>query len=347
MKKILFCGGGTAGHVTPNVALIQRLIGRYSLYYLGVGGLERRILRPFIGKGLAYSEFAGVKFRRKISAELFKLPVNFRRAVGSCRAVLSLYKPDLVVSKGGYGGLPVVIAAHGLKIPCVAHESDYSLGLANRLSLPFVEKMFAVFPYAAEKAGKKGVLCAPPLRREVFGNASEVLRKCNFAKKKPVLLVLGGSSGSEKINEALSGSLGYLTENFNVIALTGKNKAVAGKGEGLFQTEFADRIGDYYACADVAVSRAGSNTLSELMANGIPSLLIPLESGSRGEQVKNALSYEKKGCAKILFERDLTPLSLKNQTEKVFLSRNEIKRNIASAVPHDSVMLDYIENRLS
>lgn len=235
MKKILFCGGGTAGHVTPNVALIQRLIGRYSLYYLGVGGLERRILRPFIGKGLAYSEFAGVKFRRKISAELFKLPVNFRRAVGSCRAVLSLYKPDLVVSKGGYGGLPVVIAAHGLKIPCVAHESDYSLGLANRLSLPFVEKMFAVFPYAAEKAGKKGVLCAPPLRREVFGNASEVLGKCNFAKKSQYFSFSAARPARKKSTRLFRVRSDILPKTSTSLLSRGKTKPSQGREKDCFR----------------------------------------------------------------------------------------------------------------
>ncbi len=346
MKKILFCGGGTAGHVTPNIALIEKFSGRFSMCYLGVGGIERTLIKPFAEKGVFYSEFPAVKLKRKLSPELFRLPKRLYLSVKSCEGFLSLYKPDIVVSKGGYGGLPVVIASKKLKIPAIAHESDFSLGLANRLCLPLVEKMFAVFPNAVKQSGKKGVLCAVPLREEVFGNAENALKECRFSRKKPVLLVLGGSLGSERINSALSASLGFLTEKFNVIALTGRNKAVSGRGDGLYQREFAHKIGDFYACADVVLSRAGSNTLSELTANNLPALLVPLESGSRGEQLRNAEFYEKKGCAKVLREKELTPLSLKTEIENLFIHRDEIKRNLGGFIKSDSIMEDYIINRL-
>lgn len=346
MKKILFCGGGSAGHVTPNIALIERLIGSCRIHYLGVGGMERRLIQPFIERGVVYSEYSGVRFERKVSVELCLLPFKLKRAVESCKAALKLIRPDLVVSKGGYGGLPVVIAAHKLKIPAVAHESDYSLGLANRLSLPYVEKMFTVFENAASQAGKKGVKCAPPLRDNIFGNAKNALRVCNFASNKPVLLILGGSLGSETINNAISKSLDELRGIFNVIAVTGRNKAIAAEGEGFYQLDFTDRIGDLYACATVAVARAGSNTISELAANGIPSVLIPLCRGSRGEQIKNAEVYGASGCCEVLTERELTQQSLKDAVMSVYGNREKMKENILHYASRDTVMLDYIKARM-
>jgi len=348
MKKILFCGGGTAGHVMPNLALIERLIGKADIYYLGTGGMEKQLVRPYMAKGVVYGEFSAVKFERKLSPSLVTLPFKLASSVSECKKRLKEIKPDLVVSKGGFGGLPVVIAAHRLKIPAVAHESDFSLGLANKLSLPFVEKMFTVYENAALEGGKKSIVCTPPMRESVLkGNRAKMLEECGFSGKKPVLAVLGGSLGAKRLNETLLKALPLLLDSFDVIAVTGKNKSLDFTAKGFYQTEFCNTMGDLYAMADIALSRSGSNTVSELMANRIPALFVPLSKASRGEQVKNARFHEKNGCCKVLDEDELSPEKVILLLKELLAQKNAFKEQIKRHTKADDIMWNYISERLT
>ncbi|MEG1710626.1 MAG: UDP-N-acetylglucosamine--N-acetylmuramyl-(pentapeptide) pyrophosphoryl-undecaprenol N-acetylglucosamine transferase [Clostridia bacterium] len=348
MKKLLFCGGGTAGHIMPNLALIDEILRNddYKIYYLGTGGMERNLLKPYLSKGVCYYEFKAVKLKRKFSFSTALLPFKLLSAITECKKILSLLRPDLVISKGGYGGLPVVIAAAMLKIKSIAHESDFSLGLANKLSLPYVRKMFTVFENAASQSGKKGIYCAAPLRSQIFKGCKQTgLNITNFSGNRPILLLLGGSLGSVKLNTALFTSLPILTATYDIIAITGKGKGIAYQNQAFYQTEFTDSIQHFYACADVAVSRAGSNTISELLANKIPSLLIPLNNSSRGEQIKNAEYYKKTNCVYVLSETELTSASLIYNINKLQNDRNSIEQNIQNFCRFDTIMLKFILNQ--
>ncbi|MCD8373175.1 MAG: UDP-N-acetylglucosamine--N-acetylmuramyl-(pentapeptide) pyrophosphoryl-undecaprenol N-acetylglucosamine transferase [Clostridia bacterium] len=311
MKKILFCGGGSAGHVMPNIALIKSLNGKYIVEYAGTDGIERDICRL---EGVKYHTFDGVKLvRGKIFANL-ALPFKLRRAVKQARRILIECKPDAVFCKGGYASLPPALAAKRENIPVFTHESDLSLGLANKIISKISVKTFTSFPETAEKI-KNGMYTGSPLRQGVLCGDGRKIRE-SFNNGKKTILVFGGGGGSEAINRNLRKVIPELCKKYNILHICGKGNVVQSNVNGYKQTEFTDDIGSFYAAADCAVARSGSNSAFEVIANRVPALFIPLENrASRGDQLQNAEYFYKRGLCHILRQKDIAPERLLKEIE--------------------------------
>ena len=308
MKKILFCGGGSAGHVIPNIALIEQL-PEYEIYYMGTDGIEENICK--INK-IDFYKFDAVKLvRGKLLCNL-AIPFKLVKSIKQAGRILDEIKPDLLFCKGGYVCIPPAIAAKKRKIPILAHESDLEAGLANKLIASKCEKMLTAFPTTAEKF-KNGKFAGTPMRKNLFDrNRNEAKSALGLAPSRPTIIVFGGGSGSKIINENIRKIVSELCKKVNVLHLCGKGNKVDTNIHGYKQIEFAEDMGEVYACADYAVARCGSNSAFELIALKIPTLFIPLENkSSRGDQVKNAEYFFNAGLCKVIKERDLSPETLK------------------------------------
>lgn len=310
MKKIVMTGGGTAGHVVPNLALVPHLkkLG-YEIKYIGsYSGIEHEIIN---GKEIPYFGISSGKLRRYFDWKNFTDPFKVGAGYFQSLRILRKEKPSLVFSKGGFVSVPVVAAARTLKIPVLAHESDLTPGLANRLALRFVDHLLVTFPDTVSKVKGKGILVGSPIRDELFqGNRQVALELCGFNDEKPVLLFMGGSIGSVKINETVWSVLDSLLANYQVIHLCGKNNMNSELKEikGYKQFEYVgEEMKDLLTAADFIVARAGSNSIFEFLALKKPHLLIPLSAASsRGDQIENAASFQKEGYSLVLKEEDLT-----------------------------------------
>lgn len=325
MKKIVFTGGGSAGHVVPNMALMDELKEEFDLYYIGSNGIEKGLVSPL---RIPYAEISCPKLVRGFSLSNLSIPVRFHRAVKEAQKQLSIIRPDLVFSKGGYVSLPVVFAAKRAGIPALTHESDLSLGLANRLMAGKCRYVLTSFPSLAEKL-KNGRYTGSPMRKEIFaGNRAAARRKYGFSSDKPVLLVSGGGSGSAAINKELRRNLFPLLRKYDILHLCGKGNGVNSTAMGYVQIEFESDMGAAYACADGVVTRAGSNTVFEVLALKKPTLFVPLQNArSRGDQVKNAEYFESRELCRILYERDLT--ALPDAIDGLFAD-GALKKNLAA-----------------
>lgn len=309
MNKITFCGGGSAGHVIPNIALIERLKDNYDITYIGTDGIEQSICDNF---GIKFYRFDGVKLvRGKILCNL-SIPFKLLKSVKQCSLILKNVRPDLLFCKGGYASLPPALAATKTDIPVLTHESDLTAGLANKIIASKSEKILTSFPSAAQSF-KNGVCTGSPMREILFNRDKLSARKRFGLDARPTVLVFGGGSGSKIINDSLRESLFSICKKFNVLHVCGKGNAVESNIYGYRQIEFADDMGEAYACADYAVARCGSNSAHELIALKIPTLFIPLDNGaSRGDQIKNARYFENAGLCKVLPEKQLNPQTLRD-----------------------------------
>ncbi|MCL2699580.1 MAG: undecaprenyldiphospho-muramoylpentapeptide beta-N-acetylglucosaminyltransferase [Defluviitaleaceae bacterium] len=316
MKRIILTGGGTAGHVNPNIALMPRLKENgYEITYIGgKNGVEKELLNG-LGFDLDYREISAGKLRRYIDlknlTDAFRVIKGFGEAVGIIRSV----RPNIVFSKGGFVTVPVVLAARVCGVPVVIHESDITPGLANKIAMPFASAVCASFPETAARI-RKATHTGAIIRREITdGDAARARKLCGFTAELPTLLVTGGSAGAVRINTCLRDALPRLTESFNVIHLCGKGKQadVSLTNAGRYhQFEYlSEDMPHVFALADVAVSRAGANTIFELLALKKPNILIPLDkNASRGDQILNAESFAAQGFSVVLREKDMTPASL-------------------------------------
>lgn len=327
MKKIILTGGGTAGHVTPNIAMVPRLreMG-YDISYIGTyNGIEKQLITEI---GIPYYGISSGKLRRYFDWKNFSDPFRVMHGFGQARKIMKKIRPDVVFSKGGFVSVPVVFAASSLHIPIVIHESDMTPGLANRLALPKADKICCNFPETrAQFPEGKAVVTGTPIRQELFhGDPERALRFCGFQEKKTTLLVMGGSTGSVCVNEAVRGSLDTLLPDFNVVHLCGKGKAdPAFDGRaGYVQFEYIEaELADLFALADVVVSRAGANAICELLALKKPNILIPLSlKASRGDQIMNARSFQKMGYSTVIQEETLTPDVLTKAVKETFRNRD-------------------------
>lgn len=308
MTRILLTGGGTAGHVMPHIAMLPYYReAAWDIYYIGSDGIEKGLAEK---AGLPFHTIAAGKLRRYFSWENFR-DIG-RIALGTWQAIryLQRLKPQLVFSKGGFVSVPVACAAWLLRIPVVSHESDLTPGLANRLIKPFCHLIFCAFPETLRYLqGRKVVEVGIPIRRELLlGRREEGERMCGFRPShKACLLVMGGSSGAERINRFLGEVLPQLLLEYRVIHLCGKDKAIAFDHPDYKAFEYVgDGLEHLLALADAVICRAGANSLFELQALAKPMLLIPLEVGSRGDQVDNAKSFAAQGWALVLRETQLT-----------------------------------------
>ncbi|HHY14779.1 MAG TPA: undecaprenyldiphospho-muramoylpentapeptide beta-N-acetylglucosaminyltransferase [Firmicutes bacterium] len=316
MKRIVLTGGGTAGHVMPHFALLPHLQQTgWEAHYIGTwDGIEREL----VGDDLPFYPISAGKFRRYFDLKNFTDPFRVLKGVGDSLRILRKINPWVVFSKGGFVAVPVTIAAWMLRIPVVLHESDLSLGLANRLSLPFSRALCVTFPESQERT-KNAIVTGTPIRAEIgLGSRRAGLEFCRFSHQLPTLLVMGGSLGSAVLNEIVRVNLDELTASYQIIHLCGRgNLADELKNPRYFQLEYArDELPDLFAAADFAISRAGANAIFELLALAKPHILVPLSlQASRGDQILNAASFARQGFSLVLQEEDLTLAALREQLD--------------------------------
>ena len=343
MKKIIMTGGGTAGNVTPNIALMPALKeAGFDIEYIGsINGMEKGLIEA---TGTPYHGISSGKLRRYFDWKNFSDPFRVLKGYGQAVSLMKKIKPDVVFSKGGFVSVPVVLAAKHCHIPAIIHESDITPGLANKIAIKGAKKVCCNFPETMKYLpADKAVLTGSPIRRELFsGNAENAIRLCNFKDhSKPVLLIIGGSLGSKIVNEAVRKVLPELLEKFYVIHLCGKgnlDNSLSGT-IGYAQFEYASsELTDMFALADMAISRAGANSICELLALHKPNILIPLSAAaSRGDQVLNANSFKKQGFSYVLEEEHLTAESLLKAVQEVYDNRQKYIDAMAQSGQMDSI----------
>lgn len=335
MKTIVLTGGGTAGHVTPNIALIPSLKENgWDIRYIGsYQGIEKDLITK---KNIPYYGISSGKLRRYLSVQNLKDPFKVLKGYFEALKLLKKIKPQVVFSKGGFVTVPVVLAASTLGIPVIIHESDMTPGLANKIAMRGAKKVCVNFEETLKYVGDKGVYTGSPIRAELFaGSKAKGLEICKFADKKPVLLMMGGSLGAVKINEVLRAALPTLTKKFNIIHICGKGNLAQNQMNinGYKQFEYVgEELPHLFAAADLMLSRAGANALSEIIALHIPTLLVPLSAAaSRGDQILNANAMQKKGYVDVLFEEDLNEDSLIKKIEELDKNKEKLIEKMCEA----------------
>ncbi|MBD5096896.1 MAG: undecaprenyldiphospho-muramoylpentapeptide beta-N-acetylglucosaminyltransferase [Lachnospiraceae bacterium] len=344
MKRIVLTGGGTAGHVTPNMAIIPSLREKgYDIHYIGsYEGIEKKLIEEM---GISYHGIATGKLRRYFDLKNFSDPFRVIKGFSQAKSLMKELKPDVVFSKGGFVSVPVVLAASSKKIPCIIHESDMTPGLANKIAIPKADKVCCNFPETVEKLPEgKAVVTGTPIRKELFdGNAANAMSFCQFKEVRPTLLIIGGSSGSVRVNEAIWSCLDEILKTYNVIHLCGKgnlNSSLTDKKNYVQFEYIKQELANLLALADVVVSRAGANAICELLALKKPSVLIPLSlEASRGDQILNARSFDNSGYAKLLMEEDVNDTSLLEAINYVYNNRDTYIRAMECSAKQDSVTM--------
>ncbi|MCI7596351.1 MAG: undecaprenyldiphospho-muramoylpentapeptide beta-N-acetylglucosaminyltransferase [Lachnospiraceae bacterium] len=340
-KKIVLTGGGTAGHVTPNIALLPFLEREgFEVSYIGsYGGIEKRLIEDF---HLPYYGISTGRFRRYFDLKNFSDPLRVMKGYTQARTILKEIKPDVVFSKGGFVSVPVVRAASSLKIPCIIHESDMTPGLANKLCIPAADKVCCNFPETLQNiSSEKAVLTGSPIRQELTkGNKLAALNLCGFTANKPVIMVIGGSQGAASVNVMVREALPKLLKDFQVVHICGKDKVdnLMLTIPGYKQFEYLKgELKDVFAMADLVVSRAGANAICELLALKKPNLLIPLQVGSRGDQILNARSFEEQGFSIVLREDYLDCDILVEKIHELYANRQSYIDNMCQSKQMNSI----------
>ncbi|MGH4141131.1 undecaprenyldiphospho-muramoylpentapeptide beta-N-acetylglucosaminyltransferase [Clostridium sp.] len=348
--KIIMTGGGSAGHVTPNLALVPKLktLG-YEIQYIGTkAGIERKIIED---ENIKYYPISSGKLRRYFDVKNFTDPLKVIKGIFQAKKIMKIEKPDIVFSKGGFVSVPVVLAAYFSKVPVIAHECDITPGLANKLAAPYCTKVCVTFPEALnEIKGGKGVVTGNPIRAELFkGSKLKGKEICGFKNEKPILLVIGGSLGSKVINEAIRTKLEKLLLQYNIIHICGKDNLdkLLQKKIGYVQFEYVkDELPDLMACSDLVVSRAGANVIFELLALRKPNLLVPLSASvSRGDQILNAKSFEKSGYSMVVQDAELSPDYLEMKIGELYRDSSQYikKMKLSSTENSIDLIVDLIE----
>lgn len=303
----------------PNLAIIDELKNKYEIKYIGSrGGMEKDIVSPIV----PFFEITTCKLKRSFDFSNFLIPFKLLKGYCEAKKILKAEKPNLVFSKGGYVSVPVVWACKCLKIPVVSHESDYSIGLANKLTCRYSNAVCTSFEDTA-KSIRNGVYTGSPIRKAILnGNRSKAKHGLKLNDKLPTLLVVGGSLGSKTINDIVAREAANICKKFNIVHIVGKNNEIETHIENYNILPYAQNIGDFYALADVVLTRGGSNVIFELLALKKPMLIVPLEKGSRGDQVLNAEIFEKEGIALSCRERNL-----ENENELLLKKIDELLKN--------------------
>ena len=328
MKRIILTGGGTAGHVTPNIALLPRLKElQYDIHYIGsYNGMEKNLIEK---QNIPYHGISSGKLRRYFSLKNFTDPFRVLKGFSEANKLMKKLKPDVIFSKGGFVSVPVVIAGKRNHVPVIIHESDMTPGLANKISIPSATKVCCNFPETLQSLpADKAILTGSPIRQELMtGDKDRARAFCGFKDIKPVILIVGGSLGAAAVNDAVRGVLPELLKEFQIIHLCGKGKLDASltNTEGYVQFEYIqDELKDLFALSDIVISRAGANAICELLALRKPNLLIPLSAkASRGDQILNARSFERQGFSLVIEEEELTDELLLSSIHKLYENRDE------------------------
>lgn len=356
MNKILMTGGGTAGHVTPNIALFSSLKkNNFKIFYVGTeNGIEKRLIEQ---ENIPYFSIKAGKLRRYLDIKNFTDVVKISQGYLQALSLINKIKPDIVFSKGGFVSSPVVWAAWTKRIPVVIHESDITPGLANKISIPFCKSICYSFPETINYLPKrKSKLTGIPVRQSLFRGDKNFGRKlCSFNNKKPIVLIIGGSQGSQFLNTIIRSSLQDLLKEFQICHICGKgNFDISLKNlEGYKQFEYAnEELPHLFATTDIMVSRAGATTLNEILALKKSNILIPLSrQASRGDQILNAESYRKRGFSFVIQERELTKEKLISAVKEVYNDRNEYIKNMSESNMNRAiqeimnVILDNVKNK--
>ncbi|MCR5468376.1 MAG: undecaprenyldiphospho-muramoylpentapeptide beta-N-acetylglucosaminyltransferase [Lachnospiraceae bacterium] len=342
MKKIILTGGGTAGHVTPNIALLPKLkAAGYEISYIGsYNGIEKGLIES---EGITYYGISSGKLRRYFDLKNISDPFKVVKGLGQAVSLMHKIKPDIVFSKGGFVSVPVVLAAKLCGVPAIIHESDITPGLANKLAFPGAKAVCCNFPETMKylPAGK-AVLTGSPIRQELFlGDPKKAREFTGFNEDKKVLLIIGGSIGSKVINECIRTMLPELLEEFQIIHLCGKGNLDDSLRDtaGYRQYEYISKeLNDLFALADIIISRAGANSICELLALKKPNILIPLSAAaSRGDQILNAKSFKAQGYSYVIQEEDMTPETLKAGIKEVTENKDAYVKAMESSNQIDSL----------
>ena len=342
MKKIILTGGGTAGHVTPNIALLPALKeAGYEVEYIGsYNGMEKELIEK---EGIPYHGISSGKLRRYFDWKNFSDPFRVIHGYGQARSLIKKIKPAIIFSKGGFVSVPVVLAAKSLHVPAIIHESDMTPGLANRIAMRGAVKICSNFPETLKYLPEgKGVLTGSPIRQQLLhGDRQKALEFTGLPGEKPILLIIGGSLGSVFINNAVRGAIDELLERFEIIHLCGKGNldhSLDGK-KGYVQYEYISKeLPDLFAAADLVISRAGANAICELLALHKPNILIPLSrNASRGDQILNANSFKKQGFSYVIEEEQVNEKTLSEAIHYVADHKDEYKKAMAESGQMDSI----------
>ena len=351
MKRIILTGGGTAGHVTPNIALLPRLKElHYDIHYIGsYNGIEKELIEQF---GIPYHGIATGKLRRYFSLQNFTDPFRVLKGMNEAKKLVKILKPDVIFSKGGFVSVPVVLSGKRCRVPVIIHESDMTPGLANKISLSAATKVCCNFPETLELLPEgKAILTGSPIRQELLsGDKFKSREFLGFTADKPVILVVGGSLGAVAVNEAVRAILPELLKSYQVIHPCGRGKLNESlKGlEGYAQFEYVkEELKDFFALTDIVISRAGANAICELLALHKPNLLIPLSANaSRGDQILNARSFERQGFSIVLEEESLTDETLLDAVSRLYEHREHYIHTMKNSSQQNSIdtIVDLIES---
>ena len=342
MKRIILTGGGTAGHVTPNIALLPRLkeLGYDIQYIVLIRESKKELIEPF---GIPYHGISSGKLRRYFSVQNFTDPFRVLKGFREAHKLIRQLKPDVIFSKGGFVSVPVVLAGKRCKVPVIIHESDMTPGLANKIAIPSAAKVCCNFPETLKSLPEgKAVLTGSPIRQELLsGNKIAAMDMCHFTSDKPVILVIGGSLGAVAVNNAVREALPELLKDFQIIHLCGKGKMDESLKdvEGYCQFEYIkNELRNLFALADIVISRAGANAICELLALHKPNLLIPLSANaSRGDQILNARSFERQGFSLVLEEEQLTKETLLAAVKNLYENRTTFINSMKNSGQQDSI----------
>ncbi|MFA6866574.1 MAG: UDP-N-acetylglucosamine--N-acetylmuramyl-(pentapeptide) pyrophosphoryl-undecaprenol N-acetylglucosamine transferase [Clostridia bacterium] len=305
MSTIVLTGGGTAGHIIPNLALLDELRQYFdNIHYIGGEGMEKEMVSK---ENIPFHSTKNIKFDRMKWSKNLQIPIVIGQGTMEAKKLLTSINPDIIFSKGGFVSLPTCFAAKMKKIPIVIHESDYTLGLANKVVAPFAQKVLTSFPET-----EKGKFVGNPIRDIITkGNKENIIADLDINPNKKTILIFGGSLGSEAINNTIYKGIKELCYKYNVVHISGKSGDFQIHNKNYNQLNFVDNIQDYYNLCDCVISRAGANSLAEIASLGLHSIAIPLPSGnSRGDQLDNAKSYQNRGFSDILLQEELFVESL-------------------------------------
>ena len=349
MKTIILTGGGTGGHVIPHLSLLPFIRKDFDkIVYIGTNSIEKEIMSK--QKDVIFETISAVKLKRDSIFKNLSIPFKLISSISQARKILKKYKPSVIFSKGGYVSVPVCIAGKLLKIPIVSHESDLTIGLANKLIYSCCDTFCTSFEKTA-KSLSKGIYTGSPIRKELLnGNKDNGYNITKVSKTKSTILVMGGSTGALKLNKALYETLPKLLKTYNVIHIVGKDKGDSSKVfKNYCQIEFCHNIEDIFAISDIIISRAGSNAIFEFLALKKAMILIPLpKQASRGDQIDNAKYFEEKGYSKTILQENLNPNLLLETIEdlqknkQIFLNNmknNTIHLNGAENIYHEILNL--------
>lgn len=324
MKKIVLCGGGTAGHIIPNLALLPDLRKHFDeIHYIGSNGMEKDMLKEY--KDVKYHEISAVKLVRALTLSNLKIPFVLCKSICQSKKILNQIKPDVIFSKGGYVSVPVVLASG--KTPVIAHESDFTMGLANKIIYKKCKKMCFSFDEPCKKYKKKGVFTGSPIRKEITNGNKNNLH-LNFDPM-TTLLFVGGSLGANALNSFIDDNFNMLISKYNIIHISGKKYNVKHKNKNYVCYNYVKNIEDCFDACDIVVSRSGSNAIFELLTLNKPMILVPLpKTNSRGDQILNAKEFERKKLARVVMQKDLSIERLIKEIDYITKNLTKIKTNL-------------------